>query len=39
VSVKIIESHRAQFMERLEIYDVVGRVRHVIHRGRALPDE
>jgi DNA-binding NarL/FixJ family response regulator len=38
VSVKTIESHRAQLMERLEIYDVAGLVRYAIHMGLILPD-
>ena len=38
VSVKTVESHRAQLMERLEIYDVAGLVRYAIHVGLVLPD-
>jgi len=38
VSVKTVESHRAQLMERLEIYDVAGLVRYAIHSGLVVPD-
>jgi DNA-binding NarL/FixJ family response regulator len=37
VSVKTIESHRAQLMERLDIYDVAGLVRYAIHMGLVMP--
>jgi DNA-binding NarL/FixJ family response regulator len=33
VSVKTIETHRAQLMDRLEIYDVAGLVRYAIRHG------
>jgi DNA-binding NarL/FixJ family response regulator len=39
VSVKTIESHRAQLMERLDIYDVAGLVRYAIHMGLVMPDD
>jgi DNA-binding NarL/FixJ family response regulator len=38
VSVKTIESHRAQLMERLEIYDIAGLVRYAIHMGLVMPN-
>jgi DNA-binding NarL/FixJ family response regulator len=38
VSVKTIESHRSQLMERLDIYDVAGLVRYAIHMGLIMPD-
>lgn len=39
VSVKTVESHRAQLMDRLEIYDVAGLVRYAIHMGLVMPEE
>ena len=33
LSVKTVETHRAQLMERLEIYDIPGLVRHAISKG------
>jgi len=33
ISVKTVESHRAQLMDRLNIHDVAGLVRHAIKRG------
>ncbi len=38
VSVKTVESHRAQLMDRLEIYDVAGLVRYAIHMGLVMPE-
>jgi DNA-binding NarL/FixJ family response regulator len=38
VSVKTVESHRSQLMERLDIYDVAGLVRYAIHMGIVAPD-
>jgi DNA-binding NarL/FixJ family response regulator len=38
VSVKTVESHRSQLMERLEIYDIAGLVRYAIHMGLIAPD-
>jgi DNA-binding NarL/FixJ family response regulator len=39
VSVKTVESHRAQLMERLEIFDIAGLVRYAIHMGLVAPDQ
>lgn len=39
VSVKTVETHRAQLMERLDIYDVAGLVRYAIRVGIVAPDE
>ncbi len=39
VSVKTVETHRAQLMERLEIYDVPGLVRYAIRVGMISPDK
>jgi DNA-binding NarL/FixJ family response regulator len=33
ISVKTVETHRAQIMERLDIHDVAGLVRYAIHEG------
>jgi len=33
ISVKTVESHRAQIMERLNIHDVAGLVRYAIRMG------
>ena len=33
VSVKTVETHRAQLMDRLDIHDVAGLVRHAIRIG------
>ena len=38
ISVKTVESHRSQLMERLKIYDVAGLVRHAIRNGLISPD-
>ncbi len=38
VSVKTVETHRAQLMDRLEIYDVPGLVRYAIRVGMISPD-
>lgn len=38
VSVKTVETHRAQLMDRLEIYDVAGLVRYAIRTGLVTPD-
>ena len=38
-SVKTIESHRAQLMKRLNIYDVAGLVRYAIRAGLVRPEE
>jgi DNA-binding NarL/FixJ family response regulator len=38
VSVKTIETHRAQLMDRLEIYDVAGLVRYAIRHGMVQAD-
>jgi len=35
ISVKTVETHRAQIMERLDIHDVAGLVRYAIHMGLA----
>jgi DNA-binding NarL/FixJ family response regulator len=39
VSVKTVETHRAQLMERLDIHDVAGLVRYAIRVGLVAPDE
>jgi DNA-binding NarL/FixJ family response regulator len=39
VSIKTVETHRAQLMERLDIYDVAGLVRYAIRVGLVAPDE
>jgi DNA-binding NarL/FixJ family response regulator len=38
VSVKTIETHRSQLMDRLEIYDVAGLVRYAIRHGLVQTD-
>jgi len=35
ISVKTVETHRAQIMERLDIHDIAGLVRYAIHMGLA----
>ncbi|MEM8530860.1 MAG: response regulator transcription factor [Chloroflexota bacterium] len=39
ISVKTVETHRAQLMERLDIHDVAGLVRYAIRVGLVAPDE
>ena len=39
ISAKTVETHRAQLMERLDIYDVAGLVRYAIRTGLAKLDE
>ncbi len=39
LSVKTIESHRVQLMERLNIHDIAGLVRYAIRMGIILPDK
>jgi DNA-binding NarL/FixJ family response regulator len=39
ISVKTVETHRAQIMERLDIHDVVGLVRHALRIGLVRLDE
>ena len=39
ISVKTVESHRAQLMERLNIHDVAGLVRYAIRTGLVKTDE
>ncbi len=39
ISVKTVESHRAQLMERLDIHDVAGLVRYAIRVGLVTPNE
>ena len=39
ISVKTVESHRAQLMERLNIHDVAGLVRYAIRMGVVLIEE
>jgi DNA-binding NarL/FixJ family response regulator len=39
LSVKTIESHRAQLMKRLDIHDVAGLVRYAIRAGLVRPEE
>jgi DNA-binding NarL/FixJ family response regulator len=38
LSVKTVETHRAQLMERLDIYDVPGLVRYAIRAGLITPE-
>jgi DNA-binding NarL/FixJ family response regulator len=38
VSVKTVEAHRAQLMQRLDIHDVAGLVRYAIRMGLADPE-
>ncbi len=38
ISVKTVESHRAQLMERLDIHDVAGLVRYAIRVGLVTPN-
>jgi DNA-binding NarL/FixJ family response regulator len=39
ISVKTVETHRAQLMERLNIHDVVGLVHYAIKNGLIRLDE
>ncbi|MGP0068447.1 MAG: response regulator [Isosphaeraceae bacterium] len=39
ISSKTVETHRAQLMDRLEIYDIAGLVRYAIRQGLATLDE
>jgi DNA-binding NarL/FixJ family response regulator len=39
VSIKTVESHRAQIMKRLDIWDVPGLVRYAIRTGLVSPDK
>jgi DNA-binding NarL/FixJ family response regulator len=39
ISVKTVETHRSQIMERLDIHDVAGLVRYAIRIGLVTPDE
>jgi DNA-binding NarL/FixJ family response regulator len=39
ISVKTVESHRKQLMERLDIYDIAGLVRYAIRVGLVKPEE
>lgn len=39
ISVKTVETHRAQIMQRLDIYDVAGLVRYAIRTGLVKLDE
>jgi DNA-binding NarL/FixJ family response regulator len=39
ISVKTVETHRAQIMERLDIHDVVGLVRYALRMGLVKLDE
>jgi DNA-binding NarL/FixJ family response regulator len=39
ISVKTVETHRAQLMERLDIHDVAGLVRYAIRIGLVSPDK
>ena len=38
VSVKTVEAHRAQLMERLDIHDIPGLVRFAIRTGLVSPE-
>jgi DNA-binding NarL/FixJ family response regulator len=39
ISGKTVETHRAQLMERLKIYDIAGLVRYAIRTGLVRLDE
>ncbi len=39
ISVKTVETHRAQLMERLDIHDIAGLVRFAIRMGLVTPNE
>jgi DNA-binding NarL/FixJ family response regulator len=39
ISVKTVESHRSQLMERLDIHDVAGLVRYAIRMGLVTTNE
>jgi DNA-binding NarL/FixJ family response regulator len=39
ISVKTVETHRKQLMERLDIHDIAGLVRYAIRMGLVRPDE
>lgn len=39
ISVKTVETHRAQLMERLNIHDVAGLVRYAIRMGLVTPED
>jgi DNA-binding NarL/FixJ family response regulator len=39
ISAKTVEVHRAQLMERLDIYEVSGLVRYAIRHGLIAPDQ
>lgn len=39
ISIKTVETHRAQLMERLDIHEVAGLVRYAIRMGLVTPDE
>jgi DNA-binding NarL/FixJ family response regulator len=39
ISIKTVETHRMQLMERLGIHDVAGLVRYAIHTGMVAPQE
>jgi DNA-binding NarL/FixJ family response regulator len=38
ISVKTVETHRAQLMQRLDIHDIAGLVRYAIREGLVAPD-
>lgn len=39
ISVKTVETHRAQLMDRLDIHDIAGLVRYAIRMGVVTPDD
>jgi len=39
ISVKTVETHRSQLMERLQIHDIAGLVRYAIRVGLVLPND
>ncbi|MFH0794744.1 MAG: LuxR C-terminal-related transcriptional regulator, partial [bacterium] len=39
LSVKTVETHRTQLMERLDIHEVTGLVRYAIRMGVVSPEE
>jgi DNA-binding NarL/FixJ family response regulator len=39
ISVKTVETHRAQLMQQLDIHDIAGLVRYAIRVGLVLTDK
>jgi DNA-binding CsgD family transcriptional regulator len=38
ISVKTVEMHRTQLMDRLDIHEIAGLVRYAIRAGLVMPD-